>query len=219
MGKLYTLTQRLEDSRSKKVVFLSHCILNENTRYLGGACTGGCVREIIEQCLAKEVGMVQMPCPEQHAWGGVMKRLLLVTYGTKGTLMYQLYRILLPLMLIYTKFIYQRLAKQTAKQIRDYIASGYSVIGVVGIDGSPSCGVVKTLEVCKSFDLIANVNVELITVECMNTITRQCLKDGQGLFITTLQKELEKRQIEVPFLGHDLIAELDGKMSNVEIGV
>ncbi len=69
MDKTQILTQRLEDRRGKTVVFLSHCLLNENTRYLGGACWGGCVREILEACLVLEVGIVQMPCPEQQAWG------------------------------------------------------------------------------------------------------------------------------------------------------
>ena len=35
--KLKVLTEKLKDERSKKILFVSHCILNENTRYLGGA--------------------------------------------------------------------------------------------------------------------------------------------------------------------------------------
>ena len=31
------LLTRLADERGKQVVFVSHCLLNENTRYLGGA--------------------------------------------------------------------------------------------------------------------------------------------------------------------------------------
>jgi hypothetical protein len=85
-AKAQRLPRKLEDGRGKRVVFLSHCILNENTRYPGGACRGGCVREIVEQCLAAKVGMVQMPCPEQLVWGGVNRRLLIATFGTEGTL-------------------------------------------------------------------------------------------------------------------------------------
>jgi predicted secreted protein len=67
MNKLQLLQRSLKDRRSGKVIFLSHCILNENTRYLGGACRGGGIREIIEQFLDKDIGIVQMPCPEQLA--------------------------------------------------------------------------------------------------------------------------------------------------------
>ena len=35
--KLEQLQRALADKRSRRVVFVSHCILNENVRYLGGA--------------------------------------------------------------------------------------------------------------------------------------------------------------------------------------
>jgi predicted secreted protein len=66
MSNVHQLACQLTDRRSKKVVFLAHCLLNENTRYLGGACRGCCVREIVEQCITHDLGMVQMPCPECH---------------------------------------------------------------------------------------------------------------------------------------------------------
>ena len=214
MNKTQSLQQRLKDRRSTSVIFLSHCILNENTRYLGGACTGGCVREIVEQCLNSDVGIVQMPCPEQHAWGGITKQLFLMAYGIKGTFLYHIRSIMLPLFILYTKIIYRRLAYATADQINDYLASGYSVIGVVGIDGSPSCGVSTTLDIEKSFEMTASLDVETVTVDQMNTIIRQCLIDGRGLFTAILQKELKKRRIDIPFRAHDLIAELNGNTSN-----
>lgn len=90
-------------------------------------------------------------------------------------------------------------------------------IVIVGIDGSPSCAVSKTLDF-HGFDLIATVPVESITVEKQNTILRECVKGGRGIFIDELQKELKRRRINVPYLAHDLLAELDGKKSNVELG-
>jgi hypothetical protein len=45
----------------------------------------------------------------------------------------------------------------------------------------------------------------------MNEIVRQSLKDGRGLFIEELRRALKRRGVEVPFLAHDLMAELDGK--------
>jgi hypothetical protein len=39
--------------------------------------------------------------------------------------------------------------------------------------------------------------------------------DGQGLFTAILQKELKKRQLNVPYVAHDLIGEIDGKASSV----
>ncbi len=193
---------------------MSHCILNQNVRYFGGACRGCCVREIVEQCLDSDLGIVQMPCPEQHAWGGVTKRWLLMAYGAKGTFLYHMRRLFLPLILLYTKLIYRRLAKTTADQVNDYLVSGYSVIGVIGIDGSPSCGVNNTLDFKRSFELTASMDVKSVTVEQMNTIIRQSLTEGRGLFAAALQKELKKRHIDLPYHAHDLIAEINGKTSS-----
>jgi len=215
INKALTLQQRLEDSRSKQVVFLSHCILNENTRYLGGACRGSCIREIVDQCLDKDWGIVQMPCPEQRAWGGITKRWLLIYYGAKDQFVYRFRSLFLPLFVRYTDLVYRRLAKAVADQVNDYLRSGFTVVGIVGIDGSPSCGVGKTLALQKSFDLTASVNIDSFTVDAMNTIIRQCLMDGQGLFTAILQKELKKRQLNVPYVAHDLIGEIDGKASSV----
>ncbi len=55
-GDVRLWTERLEDRRSRKVVFLSHCLLNENTRYLGGACREGCVEEIVQLCQQRGLG-------------------------------------------------------------------------------------------------------------------------------------------------------------------
>lgn len=217
MNKVQSLQRSLKDRRSGKVIFLSHCILNENTRYLGGACRAACIREIVEQCLDQDIGIVQMPCPEQHAWGGVAKRLMLLAYGAKGTFFYRTLSLFLPLFLVYTRVIFRRLARETAGQIRDYLASGFSVIGVMGIDGSPSCGVSKTLDMRRSFESAACIDVESVTVERMNSIITEALIDGRGIFMEMLQDELGKRLIHVPFTAHDLIAEIQGIQSSAAI--
>jgi predicted secreted protein len=217
MNKVQSLQRSLKDSRSGKVIFLSHCILNENTRYLGGACRAGCIREIVEQCLDKDIGIVQMPCPEQLAWGGVTKRLMLLAYGAKGTFFYRIQSLFLPLFLFYTRVIFRRLARETAVQIGDYLASGFSVVGVMGIDGSPSCGVNKTLDMRRSFESAACIDVGSVTVELMNSIISGCLIDGRGIFMDMLQEELKKRLIHVPFTAHDLITEIQGNLSGASI--
>ena len=71
----------------------------------------GCVREIVEWCLDDGYGIIQLPCPEEHAWGGVRKRRLLALYGARGTLPYGLRGLLLPLAVLYTRLIYRRLAQ------------------------------------------------------------------------------------------------------------
>src|SRR6476646_3581028 len=74
---------KMRDARRRRVVFLSHCLLNETTRYPGGACRPGCISEVVQRCLTEDLGIVQMPCPEQRAWGGVLKRRLLPVFGLR----------------------------------------------------------------------------------------------------------------------------------------
>jgi predicted secreted protein len=207
--KVSALQQRLKDGRSGKVVFLSHCILNENTRYFGGARRGGCVNEIVQNHVKNQVGMVQMPCPEQHAWGGVTKRWLLAAYGSHSGLLYRFRGTVLRLFVLYTKLVYGRLARAVARQIADYLDSGCSVTCITGIDGSPSCGVETTLDLGQSFQRLAELDINTVTVERINEIVRQSVIRGRGLYTALLQRELQKRRISVPFIAHDLIAEIE----------
>jgi len=43
------IIDNLKDERGGKVVFVVHCILNENTRYLGGTFRKGGVDEIVTE--------------------------------------------------------------------------------------------------------------------------------------------------------------------------
>lgn len=53
-----------DDGRSKKVVFIAHCFLNQNAISDGTAVYPAAFREVIDFFLKADVGIVQMPCPE-----------------------------------------------------------------------------------------------------------------------------------------------------------
>lgn len=203
-------TRQLSDQRSKRVVFLSHCLLNENTRYLGGACQRGATPSVVRECLERGYGMVQMPCPEQHAWGGVLKRHLLRHFGSQGTVLYRMRGLLLPILLGYTRLVYRRLARQVAGQIADYTSCGFEVVGIVGVDGSPSCGTLRTMDLRRSLQLVAALTPSA-TSQDMNAIVLRSLVPGRGLFVAALQRELERRGLRVPQFAFDLPSELQGK--------
>ena len=197
------------------MVFLSHCLLDENTRYLGGAARPGCVREIVDACADAGLGMVQLPCPEQHAWGGVQKRRLLRLYGSARWLPGPLRRALLPLLLAYTQRVYARLARDTARRIADYRRSGVDVVALVGVDGSPSCGVARTLDIPAAVDRLARANRRMLTTAAVNAIVRDTVVPGPGLFTALVRHQMERRGVDVPYLAHDLPGELDGLASSV----
>jgi len=51
-----------------------HCLLNQNTRYAGGATRPGAIAEAVHELVGAGYGIHQLPCPERLAWGGVLKQ-------------------------------------------------------------------------------------------------------------------------------------------------
>jgi predicted secreted protein len=216
--KADALTGRLADSRSKRVVFLAHCILNQNTRYLGGACRSCCVREIVDRCLDADVAIVQLVCPEQQVWGGVLKRRMLRLYGAdSGRGARPVLAALLPVAERYTRRMYRRLAHRVAREIEDYVHSGFAVLGIVGIDGSPSCGVGTTIDMVHCAGEIMRIRPRDISVDTQNALVRRERRPGRGIFMDELRKALDRRKLTVPFLAHDLFDELDGRQSRLRL--
>jgi hypothetical protein len=82
--RLGRLGLALADERGGRVVFVSHCLLNQNTRYPGGAFRPGAVMEVAVPYLRDGAGICQLPCPEQVAWGGVGKPYLVFFWGGHG---------------------------------------------------------------------------------------------------------------------------------------
>jgi hypothetical protein len=162
--------------------------------------------------------MVQMPCPEQRVWGGVIKRRLLRAYGLKERhpLLYRVRWLLLPLALLGTRLAYRRLAREVAAQIEDYIVSGYRVMCVAGVDGSPTCAVKASLD-ARRLDALCAIPVREITPARQAAIMRHAVRPGRGLFIAELERELARRRITVPFTAHDLFAEADGQPSGIQL--
>jgi hypothetical protein len=113
-------------------------------------------------------------------------------------------------MLFYTRRTYRRLARQVARQVQDYVRSGYEVLGIIGVDGSPSCGVHTTMNMTRAFVQIGGLP-ETANVADVNAIVRGNAIGGRGLFVTLLREELSARRLDVPFAAHDLLAELDGR--------
>jgi predicted secreted protein len=110
--------------RKKQLVVLAHCLLNTNAKVVGLSTYAGGFAPLVSDLLQRGIGILQLPCPEMTYLGLKRWGMTREQYDTHG------YRshcrgILLSLV----------------TQIQEYLANGYSFEGVVGVDGSPSCGV------------------------------------------------------------------------------
>jgi predicted secreted protein len=165
--------------------------------------------EVVAGLMRSGVGVVQMPCPEQHVWGGVCKRRTVPVYGADRTRLRLVRRPAAWLFLVYTWFAYHRLAGRIAAQIADYLRSGHTVESVVGVGGSPSCGVHTTLDLPGVLDDIARRDPARLDRSDFNRdVIVGHAKAGEGMFITALRRRLRRRGIDVPFAEHDLLAEI-----------
>lgn len=115
----------------KKVVFIAHCIINTNTmvqdlttvkKYPGNISDAALV------LIKNEVGIIQLPCPENIIFGLKRRRC------TKISLLKN------------PKFvkICEKIADKLIQEIKEYQKGGFKVAFILGRRGSPSCGVVET---------------------------------------------------------------------------
>ncbi len=57
------------DKRSKKIAFVAHCILNQNSISDGTADYPHALTNIVKLLYKHKIGIIQMPCPEIHCIG------------------------------------------------------------------------------------------------------------------------------------------------------
>ncbi len=147
-----------------------HCILNVNSKIQGLAFYPGAVEKLVKKYLASGTGMIQLPCPELTVLG--LKRWGM-TRDQYDTPFYRRH-----CAAVLTPYV---------DQITDYIHNGYRIEAVVGVDGSPSCGVHRT---CKGY------GGGMIGRE---PIPRLEEIEGPGVFIRTLADMLKAQGLSIPF--------------------
>ncbi len=112
----------LDDARKRKVVFLTHCFLNINTRFPQGCAFAGANVPVINTLLKYDLGIIQMPCPEFLCLG--LEKAL---YGE------------IPASEL--RDCYRNIAGGVVDQIEAYLKLGYKISGIIGMNPSSSCGV------------------------------------------------------------------------------
>ena len=129
-----------DDRRGRKLVVLAHCILNQNAKLDRCAHCPGAVSELVDLLLSNGIGMVQMDCPEMLHLGLDRQ----ADPATRPSVAAEDTRIARRMQEPAAQAIIARIAEDVVRQIADYRDHGFSVIGILGINGSPSCGVETT---------------------------------------------------------------------------
>jgi uncharacterized protein YbbK (DUF523 family) len=195
----------LDDVRSRRVALVSHCLLDQNTRYPGGAVCPGVVAGAVQPFLDDGVGLLQMPCPEQRTWGGVRRPPVL--WVLRHRRLARALRPLLPVVRRYLRWRYAGLARGVARDAADAVAAGQQVVAVVGVAGSPSCGLRTTMDLEVALERVSRSRDEVTARWLSEDVVAAAERPGAGLFVQALQERLAARGIKAPFTEHRLPTE------------
>jgi len=115
------------DLRSKRIALIAHCLINQNTIVYGLARYPSMVKELIDILHKYNIGIIQLPCPETLYIG--LRRFWHVKeqYDTHN----------------FREFV-RNLVKPIFNYLKEYLRNNYDVVALIGISGSPSCGIFTT---------------------------------------------------------------------------
>ncbi len=152
-------------ANKKRVVFISHCLLNQwvrakgvhNTYKYDNGETAPFVKPLLDLLFEHNVAIEQMPCPE-ILWEGLERDAAGIDHYSNDE---------------YYKII-EHVVDDVLRLMKEFTKNDVEVIAVIGVDGSPSCGV----DFCEGKD-----------------------KEGSGIFMKRLMEEISKQNLNIPFVG------------------
>ncbi len=168
----------------QKVVFVAHCILNTASKVVmyndaEMAAEEALRREFLQKALEDGVQIVQLPCPEfllygSRRWGHVSNQ-----FDTP-----------------YFRKECRRMLAEILLQLKEYRSndSRFKVMGIIGIDGSPSCGVDYT---CRG-EWGGNLSDR---DDLQKAISSARLVEGMGIMMDELRAMLGEEGIDLPLTG------------------
>lgn len=182
----------------KNILVVSHCILNVASK-LCFEDESALEEELKDRntflnlIIEKDIQLLQMPCPEfmmygSQRWGHVKQQFDNPFFRKKSS----------------------DLLKPILMQIQEYHShpGRFNILGIVSVEGSPSCGYKLTCEGDwggEFGDDMKNVEKRLNTLKMTN---------NSGVFIEVIIEELEKYQLQVPIIT---MPEANAMLKSLEI--
>ncbi|NIM47581.1 MAG: hypothetical protein GTN40_05505 [Candidatus Aenigmarchaeota archaeon] len=139
---------------SEKIIFVSHCILNQSIRKEKFSK----IKELVGLFTESGVGIVQLPCPKIECNGRFIRN----ENNAK---------------------ICKNYCKKTSSfivnTIKKYLDANFKVLGILGVEFSPICGVYRINNGRKNIP-------------------------GRGILIKGIENEMQKRNFQVPIISTNL---------------
>lgn len=165
------------------ILFVSHCVLNIASKVVmyneaEMAAEEDLRRRFVSRAVSQGVQLVQLPCPEfimygSRRWGHVSEQ-----FDTP-----------------YFRSQCRKLLEDYMLQIKEYLSNDrFRILGIVGIDGSPSCGVDYTCYGIWGGNLSDRDDLNA----CIATSR---LGTGRGILMDEFHKLLKEQNVDVPMVG------------------
>lgn len=200
----------------RKIIYVSHCLLNCNAKFPGSADVEGVYTDLIFPISKAGIGIEQMPCLEMMGWGGVDRSN--VIYDLNPSARDQDWVLDYPALCV-------REAAKVVDSMEDYFRSGIEVIGVIYVSDSPTCGLRDTQTFPEVHYQLINMHIpanRLFDFEYKSKYVWPFLKaDGEGKFVYPLYLEVKKRALPVKFIPFRPINPREKELTRVfaEIGL
>ena len=173
----------------QKIIFTAHCLLNTASKVVlynqqEIDAEEKLRRTFIHQAIDNDIQLIQLPCPEftlygAKRWGHVSSQFDNVFFRSHCR------KLLVPII----------------EQLKEYLSNNerFEVLGFIGIDGSPSCGVDYTCygDWYGAFDGREDLSQTLASCH---------LDKGPGVFIAVLKEMLEEEHLEDQIIIRSLFA-------------
>jgi len=156
---------------------LAHCFLNPQAKIQGSPDITNLIEQILSTLREHKCGIIQLPCPEL-LHGGLSR------WGQ-------------------TKFQYdsvffrrhcEKLAETIIDQAEEYQRHQVPVGPIIGVEGSPSCGITLTCDGQWGGELSEDIKL-------INKIRQVQLVKSRGVFMEVLQSGLRRRSITLDEIG------------------
>jgi predicted secreted protein len=155
----------------RKIAIITHCLLNQNVKPHQRARYPGIVNPVLDTIREEGYALVQLPCPEIAFAGAKRWSQVIEQYDTPK----------------YHDHC-RDLAILSVDQIDHFLRDSTFTLVLIGLEGSPSCGVQLTGSSSQWQGYPGTVEMN----------GKYPVKKGTGLFMQALQREIESRGLMVP---------------------
>lgn len=169
--------------REKFIVIVSHCILNTCSKvvYRGEETITKEEKnreKFLKEILERKMHIIQLPCPEFEMYGG--KR-----WGHSKEQFDN----------VFFREKSKRLLEPVLQQIKEYMSMDQiKILGIVGVDGSPSCGIHSSFSADWGGEISSIPNLE-------ETLRGFRYRSEMGVFMEVFNEMLEKENIHLPMFS------------------